>query len=380
MSFAFCGLFAQTETSFRSVSVDEFEKAISDTEMTVLDVRMPVEYKEGHLPGTDYNIDVLEDDFTQEALKVLPKEKTVALYCRSGNRSKKAARILSENGYQVIELATGFLGWYDAGKPVEKGFVVYDCLGYPGKPDLTDDGLSKIRLIYEFRLLSSGLIDKDKINACISEANDAGVKAISIDIESWYWDKNYSNQSLKDSLQLVYDLFREGVPDAHIGNYGVPIGNVNIARYVEGMEDKSDDEIMEVLHQNNNRLAAGEVSDVLYPSLYIYGPDIDQWIKDLKLTVDYIRKYYPQKKIVGYIWSQYYNWNTSPYYMQFISEDKFLKMLEAAYEYLDGVVLWAHGRDTDNKTYVRWDDERVQAIYSAIKTFTTTHRITSADR
>ena len=125
----------------------------------------------------------------------------------------------------------------------------------------------------------------------------------------------------------------------------------------------------------NNRLEAGEVSDILYPSLYIYGPDVDQWIEDLKTTVEYAKSYYPDKKIVGYIWPQYYDWKTSPYYMQFITEEKFLQMLEASYEYLDGVVLWAHGRDTDNKTKVNWEDERVQGIYRAIKTFVSNHNL-----
>jgi rhodanese-related sulfurtransferase len=47
---------------------------------------------------------------------VLPKDKSVALYCRSGNRSKRAAKILAENGYDVVELATGYNGWVAAGK------------------------------------------------------------------------------------------------------------------------------------------------------------------------------------------------------------------------------------------------------------------------
>ena len=61
--------------------------------------------------------------------------------------------------------------------------------------------------------------------------------------------------------------------------------------------------------------------------------------------------------------------------MQFISEEDFLKMLEASYEHLDGVILWAHGRDVDNKTKVNWDDERVQGIYRAIKTFISNHNL-----
>lgn len=118
MGFSFFGLFGQTD-KFRSVDVAEFAGAIADTSYVVLDVRTPAEHAEGHIPGTHYNIDVLEDSYTETVLKTLPKDKPVALYCRSGNRSKNAARILAENGYQVLELGTGFRGWAAAGKEVE---------------------------------------------------------------------------------------------------------------------------------------------------------------------------------------------------------------------------------------------------------------------
>ena len=68
---------------------------------------------------THFNIDVLKEGFENDALKVLEKGKKVALYCRSGNRSKNAARILSDKGFQVVELSTGFKGWKAAGKPSE---------------------------------------------------------------------------------------------------------------------------------------------------------------------------------------------------------------------------------------------------------------------
>ena len=119
MGFSFLGLFSQTN-KFRTVEVAEFAKAVSDTSYVVLDVRTPAEHAEGHIPGTHFNIDVLEDTYTETVLKTLPKNKSVALYCRSGNRSKNAARILAEKGYQVLELGTGFRGWVAAGKKVEK--------------------------------------------------------------------------------------------------------------------------------------------------------------------------------------------------------------------------------------------------------------------
>lgn len=119
MGFSFWGLFAQNNT-FKTVDVKEFAGFIAKNDVTLLDVRTPAEHAEGYIPGTDFNIDVLEETYTQIALESLPKDKPVALYCRSGNRSKKAASILSEKGYQVVELGSGFKGWSAAGKKVEK--------------------------------------------------------------------------------------------------------------------------------------------------------------------------------------------------------------------------------------------------------------------
>ena len=119
MSFSFFGLFGQNN-KFKTVDVDEFARAVSDTSYVVLDVRTPAEHAAGHIQGTHFNIDVLEDSYTEIAQKTLPKDKPVALYCRSGNRSKTAARILAEKGYEVLELGTGFRGWEAADKPVSK--------------------------------------------------------------------------------------------------------------------------------------------------------------------------------------------------------------------------------------------------------------------
>ena len=66
------------------------------------------------------NINVLDEQFAAIADSTLQKDKPIALYCRSGKRSKKAAAILSRKGYKVYELNTGFIGWKAAGKETEK--------------------------------------------------------------------------------------------------------------------------------------------------------------------------------------------------------------------------------------------------------------------
>lgn len=107
------------DKAYESVDVTKFVEVISDSTVTRLDVRTAEEYAEGHIEGA-LNIDVLADGFEQKAEQALAKDKTVALYCRSGRRSKKAADILSGKGYQVVELNTGYQGWTGAGQPVVK--------------------------------------------------------------------------------------------------------------------------------------------------------------------------------------------------------------------------------------------------------------------
>ncbi len=101
----------QVPDTFRSVSVDEFAKVIADTNVVVLDVRTLEEHTAGHIDGTTLHIDVLRHDFDSLAVARIKEGSTVALYCRSGNRSKRAASSLSSKGYRVIELATGYNGW-----------------------------------------------------------------------------------------------------------------------------------------------------------------------------------------------------------------------------------------------------------------------------
>lgn len=99
----------QAQTEFKSVDIDEFKTEISKSGVQLVDVRTTQEYTEGHIPGA-MNIDVNAPDF-EEKIKALDKKENVAIYCRSGRRSKMAANKLTAAGFKVIELNTGFLSW-----------------------------------------------------------------------------------------------------------------------------------------------------------------------------------------------------------------------------------------------------------------------------
>ena len=105
MSFLGC-----KAADFHSVDAETFAKVIEDTTVMRLDVRTANEYAQGHIPSA-LLIDVTQADFMQKAEQLRPKDKTIALYCRSGRRSKTAAMQLTRHGYQVVELNTGFNSW-----------------------------------------------------------------------------------------------------------------------------------------------------------------------------------------------------------------------------------------------------------------------------
>ena len=102
-------------SKFTTLNANDFEKAIADSSAIILDVRTADEYSGGHIPNA-INIDVNRAGFLYEADERLPKDKTIAVYCHGGVRSRKAASLLSDNGFCILNLDGGIKEWMSAGK------------------------------------------------------------------------------------------------------------------------------------------------------------------------------------------------------------------------------------------------------------------------
>lgn len=103
--------------NYETVGVEEFAKCIQQEGVTLLDVRTAEEFAEGHLEGA-VNIDMKQDGFIEKALKQLSNNKTIAIYCRSGRRSAKAASQLADKGFKVVNLKGGIEAWKSGNMPV----------------------------------------------------------------------------------------------------------------------------------------------------------------------------------------------------------------------------------------------------------------------
>ena len=107
------------QQKYDNMDVETFAAFVADPQVQLLDVRTEAEYAEGHIDGAVL-ADVKRDDFLAVAEVGLDKERPVAVYCRSGKRSAKAAELLTAEGYRVTNLKGGIMAWTAKGLPVGK--------------------------------------------------------------------------------------------------------------------------------------------------------------------------------------------------------------------------------------------------------------------
>jgi rhodanese-related sulfurtransferase len=98
------------------IHVDELA-GLRASGVVVIDVRMPDEYQEAHVPGATL---VPLPELT-ERLDEVPTDTTTYVVCRSGARSMKACELLAAQGRDVVNVAGGTLAWIEAGHPVATG-------------------------------------------------------------------------------------------------------------------------------------------------------------------------------------------------------------------------------------------------------------------
>ncbi len=94
---------------FKSITPEEaIARMHHESNLTLLDVRTPEEFRNGHLiHAINIPLDQLPDRLSQLAPY---KAKPMLVYCRSGNRSVSASRILKSHGFTPINVKNGIVG------------------------------------------------------------------------------------------------------------------------------------------------------------------------------------------------------------------------------------------------------------------------------
>ena len=81
----------------------------SEKDLIILDVRTLEEYNNGHIKNAILIPDYEIKDTAEKVLK--DKNQLILVYCRSGRRSKNAAKDLVELGYTNVKEFGGIINW-----------------------------------------------------------------------------------------------------------------------------------------------------------------------------------------------------------------------------------------------------------------------------
>ena len=98
------------------VGPDELRRRLADGEVTLLDVRPALEYRQGHIAGAQsIPVDALAERMTE-----IPGDRPVVAYCRGPYcvYADEAVALLRARGVHAARLSVGYPDWHAAGLPV----------------------------------------------------------------------------------------------------------------------------------------------------------------------------------------------------------------------------------------------------------------------
>jgi len=96
------------QASYQTITPEE-AKEMMEGDVVIVDVRTQEEYDAGYIEGAVF---IPDFDIVELAPEQLPDlDTTILIYCRSGNRSKNAAKDLAEMGYQNVYDFGGISDW-----------------------------------------------------------------------------------------------------------------------------------------------------------------------------------------------------------------------------------------------------------------------------
>jgi rhodanese-related sulfurtransferase len=126
------GLFVMTDASAQmsqrpTISIHEALEGAKSGRIILVDVRTPQEWADTGVPPGAILLDVSQPTFEARlaGLRAENPGKTIALFCRTANRSRRAQEALMARGWRdLVDVRGGMLGdgrdtgWLDAGLPV----------------------------------------------------------------------------------------------------------------------------------------------------------------------------------------------------------------------------------------------------------------------
>lgn len=102
----------------REIDIEGLREQLQGEQDTVLiDVREPEEYAQAHVPGAQ----LIPMGQLASRLDEVPRDRTVYVICRTGNRSGQMGPLLDAHGFDSVNVVGGTKAWVEAGHHYDTG-------------------------------------------------------------------------------------------------------------------------------------------------------------------------------------------------------------------------------------------------------------------
>jgi hypothetical protein len=221
----------------------------------------------------------------------------------------------------------------------KRPFPVFDATAFTQKPDLKQDGLEPITVVYPAFMWDSNdetnLPDKNRMSAFARLANQS-TGVLVIDIEEWplVGDPATVAETVK-KYQTVTKWFKTPAPELKVGLYGV----LPTRDYWKAIQGNGSPAYAAWQKMNDGVASIAPLVDVLFPSVYTFYDDRNGWQKYAIAQIQEARRLGGGKPVYVFLWPQYHPSNKM-LGNSFLPGDYWRVELETARKYADGIVIW----------------------------------------
>lgn len=183
----------------------------------------------------------------------------------------------------------------------------------------------------------------------ILKKNSGDFQYVCLDFENWPLEKGDEKKldvNINKYIQTVKS-YKKQMPGVKFGFYSMlPVRN-----YYGAIEGEGTDKYIAWQGLNNKLKSLASNVDIIYPSLYTFSSNKNDWFKYAVENIKEARRY--GKPVYVFLWPQYH---PSVHFigLDFVSADLWKFQLETAFQYADGVVIWG-GWDHDENKQLEWD-------------------------
>jgi hypothetical protein len=220
----------------------------------------------------------------------------------------------------------------------KKEFKVFDALLFEETPDLKQYGFTDINMIYEDGVISTDYYKKkgdfnwrfiDSKKVIVQSAKSKKYSSIPTVLDVEYWGHLLYNSKTKKEAEDVF------------------------VRLIRQYRVNDPNSLISVFHYGAISERIYNASNVVYPCYYTHSTNRNEWVSMVKNGIASIKKRNMDLPIYVFIWPQY-NPIPSKHDLgyKFVEPDFWRLQLETLYLLCDGVIIWSHYRDENDKNII----------------------------